>query len=747
MALLLSRGSALFTNITMKKNLFKGFLWSAALLLGGVNMAVAQEYNQRIAMEGVEMYGIVTFSAINQIDEMTPGMYKFGYDQQFKPDDNGVLFSRYIAGGGVYHEGKIYCNVYNDEANLSTQKPVWTILDAETYEVLYEKELPDNGVCTTKSLAYDITNDKIYGIVVDFTDSHLVEIDPATGDMTRVGDNFDRNLRFKTLVSTNNGMLYSIVIDSGVSSLYKIRKTDGLAVKVRDITAKNLLGPDDYLFNSGTEQAMFLNRSTGKAYWILESNSSKLDSEYSPIFEVNLTNAEATMVSYLSRCYQVSGAWFKEPNNGAPGIISDFEYVTPEEGSASGSIQFRLPENDYRGNPFTDSNLKIKVVEGDKVLVDATAQAGTLFKSEELALLNDNHTVSITLSNEKGSGPTIQRTFYAGYDLPAAPTNVKLSYEGLTTTLTWEAPTTGVNGAIIDKDNIRYRVIKQTGYYQGTNSVVAENLKECTFTETHPADMNYYRYFVVSTYEGEDGGYSFSEELVLGLPLNPPYGGLFSEPNDMFGYYTLIDSNGDGYCWNFDKSIGAALYIYNETQAADDWLIAPPINYKKGVNYTLLFKAYSSMAEYPESMEITFGKGRTPEEQTKQLLDIPEVPSVGEDNPVTEYKVPITVDEDGVYYYAFHVTSEKFHEYLRVFDIRLDAPSGIETVKGEDSKLVITTGKNSVRVDNPDGRAVAIYSAGGMLVDSFTETVYERSLYPGIYIVKSNDSVQKIIVR
>ena len=712
-------------------------------------MAVAQEYNQRIAMEGVEMYGIVTFSAVNQIDEMTPGMYKFGYDQQFKPDDNGVLFSRYIAGGGVYHEGKIYCNVYNDEANLSTQKPVWTILDAETYEVLYEKELPDNGVCTTKSLAYDITNDKIYGIVVDFTDSHLVEIDPATGDMTRVGDNFDRNLRFKTLVSTNNGMLYSIVIDSDVSSLYKIRKTDGLAVKVRDITAKNLLGPDDYLFNYGTEQAMFLNRSTGKAYWILESNSYKLDSDYSPIFEVNLTNAEATMVSYLSRCYQVSGAWFKEPNNGAPGIISDFEYVTPEEGSASGSIQFRLPENDYRGNPFTDSNLKIKVVEGDKVLVDATAQAGTLFKSEELALLNDNHTVSITLSNEKGSGPTIQRTFYAGYDLPAAPTNVKLSYEGLTTTLTWEAPTIGINGAPIDKENIYYKVIRLNGLPAagGTQTVVAENLKECTFTETLPDDMCLYIYYIYSMYNGEEGGIAQSSDVVLGTPLNPPYGGMFTSLSDMFNYYTLIDANGDGYCWKFDKSIGAAMYIFNETQAADDWLIAPPINYKKGVNYTLLFKAYSSMADYPESMEITFGKGRTPEEQTKLLLDIPEVPSVGEDNPVTEYEVPITVDEDGVYYYAFHVTSEKFHEYLRVFDIRLDAPSGIETVKGEDSKLVITTGKNSVRVDNPDGRAVAIYSASGMLVDSFTETVYERSLYPGIYIVKSNDSVQKIIVR
>ncbi|WP_286007231.1 choice-of-anchor J domain-containing protein [Barnesiella viscericola] len=733
----------------MKKNLLKGFLWSAALLLGSVNMAVAQEYNQRIAMEGVEMYGIVTFSAINQIDEMTPGMYKFGYDQQFKPDDNGVLFSRYIAGGGVYHEGKIYCNVYNDEANLSTQKPVWTILDAETYEVLYEKELPDNGVCTTKSLAYDITNDKIYGIVVDFTDSHLVEIDPATGDMTRVGDNFDRNLRFKTLVSTNNGMLYSIVIDSGVSSLYKIRKTDGLAVKVRDITAKNLLGPGDYLFNSGTEQAMFLNRSTGKAYWILESNSYTLDSEYSPIFEVNLTNAEATMVSYLSRCYQVSGAWFKEPNNGAPGIISDFEYVTPEEGSASGSIQFRLPENDYRGNPFTDSNLKIKVVEGDKVLVDATAQAGTLFKSEELALLNDNHTVSITLSNEKGSGPTIQRTFYAGYDLPAAPTNVKLSYEDLTTTLTWEAPTIGINGAPIDKENIYYKVIRLNGLPAagGTQTVVAENLKECTFTETLPDDMCLYIYYIYSMYNGEEGGIAHSSDVVLGTPLNPPYGGMFTSLSDMFNYYTLIDANGDGYSWMYDGETRSAVYVYNQFLPADDWMISPPLNLKKDVDYTLSFKAYSSAIDYPESMEVTFGTGRTPEEQTKQLLDIPEVPSVGEDNPVTSYTLPVTVAEDGVYYYAFHVTSEKFREMLRVFDIRLDAPSGIETVKGEDSKLVITTGKNSVKVENPEGQTVTIYNSNGMLIDSFTDAAYERMLYPGIYIVKSNDSVQKIIVR
>lgn len=74
-------------------------------------------------------------------------------------------------------------------------------------------------------MAYDVTNDKIYGIVVDFTTSHLVEIDPEIGDMQRIGKDFDSKLRFKTLVSTNNGMLYSVVIDTEDYNqyLYKIR--------------------------------------------------------------------------------------------------------------------------------------------------------------------------------------------------------------------------------------------------------------------------------------------------------------------------------------------------------------------------------------------------------------------------------------------------------------------------------------------------------------------------------------------
>ena len=145
-------------------------------------------------------------------------------------------------------------------------------------------------------------------------------------------------------------------------------------------------------------------------------------------------------------------------------------------------------------------------------------------------------------------------------------------------------------------------------------------------------------------------------------------------------------------------------------------------------------------------MEVTFGRGRTPEEQTRQLINIPEVPGADEDNPVTSYTLPVTVEEDGVYYYALHATSAKFRDFLYVFDIKLDLESGINEVKSEGS-LVVTTGKNSVKVENPEGQTVTIYNSNGMLIDSFTDAAYERMLYPGIYIVRGNDSVQKIIVR
>lgn len=62
------------------------------MFCGCVNATMSQEYGQPISMEGVDMYGFITFSPINEIDDMIPGLYKFGIENNYRPDDNSVLF-------------------------------------------------------------------------------------------------------------------------------------------------------------------------------------------------------------------------------------------------------------------------------------------------------------------------------------------------------------------------------------------------------------------------------------------------------------------------------------------------------------------------------------------------------------------------------------------------------------------------------------------------------------------------------
>ena len=51
--------------------------------------------------------------------------------------------------------------------------------------------------------------------------------------------------------------------------------------------------------------------------------------------------------------------------------------------------------------------------------------------------------------------------------------------------------------------------------------------------------------------------------------------------NDMYNYYTILDENNDRFTWSYDKNTASAYYGYNMYNDADDWLISPPINYKR----------------------------------------------------------------------------------------------------------------------------------------------------------------------
>ncbi len=691
-------------------------------------------------MEGVGLVGAVTFGNDGEV----PGLYPFTYELRYAPDvANQPLVSAYIPGGATYHDGKIYCNVYGDEGNLQEQVPLWRVYDAETYELLSEHALNDNCENTTTSLAYDPTTDLIYGFVRDFTDTHFVSIDPETGAMTRI-TTLDYYWRFYALACNKQGLLYAIVTHDDGVFLARIRKTDGRVSDVGGVSCNNFLNPDyDYLAFYNSDQALFFDNSTDELYWIMTSSCFDLG-EYTPLFRVNTRTAEATLVSHMN-VYHVSGAFLLEPDFKAPAVVEEFAYEPSATGALSGQIKLQMPSVAYDGTALEGSPLSISIKEGDTEIYAATAQPGELHATGELQFAQGLHSLSITLSNEAGDGPTVERSLYAGYDLLQAPTNVSLTAEGLKAVLTWDAsPAEGMNGMPINQESLSYRVIRYP------NTVVAEGLKECRFEEELPAEMMQYAYLVTAMDGDRAGGTAASNTYIIGAPLDVPYGGMFTEPNDFFDYYTIIDRNGDGNSWVYYTQQMCALYYFNETQAADDWMISPPINFEKGKTYELRFYTYSSLMDYPEALEVRFGTGRTPEELPKQLLDMPEVPAVDEDHPLEETVVEFTVDEDGVYYYAFHVYSPAFHELLYLFNIRVQEKGGgdssIQAVQ-EGTDIGIATEEGRICISNPGNETVEVYNAGGLKVWESTDGDMEVSAAPGIYFVKCQGIVRKVLAR
>ena len=79
-------------------------------------------------------------------------------------------------------------------------------------------------------------------------------------------------------------------------------------------------------------------------------------------------------------------------------------------------------------------------------------------------------------------------------------------------------------------------------------------------------------------------------------------------------------------------------------------------------------------------MDVVLLLGKTVSDVLYNLMAIDPVPALDEDNNLTLYSIPVTVDSDGVYYYGFHVTSPAYSEYLVLYDIEFVDAAGVNDI-------------------------------------------------------------------
>lgn len=150
--------------------------------------------------------------------------------------------------------------------------------------------------------------------------------------------------------------------------------------------------------------------------------------------------------------------------------------VSPaERGELSALLNWTAPTTDILGNSLDASKDITYTIASTEETITYTVKPGAVATAKVKTFQGINE-ISVTPSNENGRGITTYYRLYTGIDIPNYATNVKAvtAEDNESMVLTWDAPTTGVNGGFIDPENIYYDIYYHYSIYYDKVGTTAE---------------------------------------------------------------------------------------------------------------------------------------------------------------------------------------------------------------------------------------------------------------------------------
>lgn len=601
---------------------------------------------------GPQFWGVVEYSsAWKGMDESQYpiGVYKF---LATNPGEMTQLLNTGQNGpnaGGVFYDGSFhYVNYY---LMYETQPITYTYdYDTSTWQQNGYAQYGSDATIIGTDLAYDATTKNVYGYFYNpLDDTEPMRFGTITyseyGASTQTIATEDT--LFICLAANKAGQLYGISWGGG---LWKIDKATG---------AKTLVDYTGVRPSSFRQSATF-DPKTDKLYW------TAFREDYSSgLYEVNTANGAASLIAEIPDSMEISCLHIPEPEaeDGAPAAVNDLS-VKFEGGSLTGQATFTMPSETYSGDALTGS-LTYNITANGETIKTGTADAGSTVNTE-IEAKGGNTEFAVTAENAEGKSPeSNKQKLWVGYDVPQTPQNVKLEVdaESRKATLSWDAPTSSVNGGYFDAEAITYNVVRYPGQV-----AVATDIKETSFSETLPdQQLTAYYYTVTACNGGVKGEAAQSDKAVVGTAFNVPFSDNF-ESDDTYNLYSIVDSNNDGTTWK--ESYHAFSYFYSWTNNADDWLLTPPIKLEGGHTYKFAFDIRCGSSYDTEKFATAYGLGTDPTQYT-ELSSVQELNS----SSYTTIEKTLQVGKSGEYRFGIHALSDANKSGLTVSDFSVTAVS------------------------------------------------------------------------
>ena len=270
----------------------------------------------------------------------------------------------------------------------------------------------------------------------------------------------------------------------------------------------------------------------------------------------------------------------------APEPVSN---LTVNFAGLSGTVAFTLPTQNVKGESLSGNVEYVVYINGEQK-AKAGAPAGAQV-AETLTLSEaGNQQVSVVAVQSDVTSCASLWKGYVGADKPAAPANVtaqaaaKNDAGQYPITVTWTAPTYGVNGGAIDPAALTYKVTRLP------EGVEVYSGSELTYTDLVAAELKTsVKYAVVAINGTETSDPAESNYVQIGEQQGVPFSDDFNDTSADRSDWTIIDANNDGSTWVLNQ--GNYSYKYNQANPADDYVVLPAIKLEAGNLYHFDIKA------------------------------------------------------------------------------------------------------------------------------------------------------------
>lgn len=381
---------------------------------------------------------------------------------------------------------------------------------------------------------------------------------------------------------------------------------------------------------------------------------------WTSLVEINPETGVATEIRTMPGNACFAGIYVMETATDpmAPAAATGLSVVPTADNPLKGTVSFSVPTVTFGGAALTEKVMAIVDVNGVQSVHGYYTAGETVEIPVDFA--EGDNTVKVTLATDELRGETVEKTIYAGEDMPQAVSNVRVTVDGGVATLTWDAPAGGANGGAIIPANVRYTVTRMP-----EKKIVATDLKETSLIDSELSQTARSIYYTVKASNSKGDAPEVESNRV---PASGSFGVPFTETFDSaddFALWTVVDPNG-GPAWAYND--GQADYLNNPGLVdGDDWLISPAISLEKGKSYKIRYEYRTGGYNKAENFEIKAGTAIDPEAMTVDVASHKGVTNTK----YTAGEASFKATESGKWYIGIHYYGPAANYRLLVDNITL----------------------------------------------------------------------------